>query len=443
MKVQILRGFRDLEPAEMLVREQMIDVVKGVFESFGYGPIHTPAMEYAEILTGKYGEEGDKLLYRFEDNGGRDVALRYDLTVPLARFVATHPELRFPFRRYHIAPVWRAERPQKGRFREFYQCDVDLLGVDTPAADAECVLIDRCVMGALGIDDGRIEVNHRGFLDGLLRALGIEVARHVATLRVLDKMDKVSSDEMRQMLVGEGLTGEAAGILAAMGGLPGGNADRLRQCRSWVGDDVGALAALERIEEVLAVVEDAGGSGQVNFNPAVARGLDYYTGIVYETFLPPRFGVGSVMSGGRYNGLIGMFSGRDVPAVGISLGLDRLAAALQASEEGVLRGVSRVLVCSVAGLEADAFRIAHRIRKAVGGRGTGVELFPESGRLKKQFEHANKTGVSWLVLPGTQELERGVVIVKNMESGEQREVALAELEETMASLLGGADRNCP
>ncbi len=428
MKVQALRGFRDVEPGEMLVRERMMDAVKGVFESFGYAPIHTPALEYAEILLGKYGEEGEKLLYRFVDNGGRDVALRYDLTVPLARFVATHPELRLPFRRYHIAPVWRAERPQRGRFREFYQCDVDLLGPDSAMADAECILVDHSVLQALDLSGCRIHVNHRGFLDGLLRSLHIESHQHSAVLRVLDKVDKVEAGEMEALLAVEGVTGEPAAVLLGLGNLDGSNQGRLEMCRARVSGNAGALDALGRMEEVLAVVLEAGvESGAVCFNPAIARGLDYYTGMVFETFLPPEYQVGSVMSGGRYNGLIGMFSGREVPAVGISLGLDRLASVLQTTKSSQLPGVTRVLVCTLPGAEASGAGLAHKIRRSQGGRGCGVELYPHPVKLKKQLEYAHRSGIPWLVIVGPDDLARDVVQVRNMESGAQEEVSLTNL----------------
>lgn len=429
MIVQPLKGFRDYGPEEMLARDRMIDKVRSVFESFGYAPIHTPALEYAQLLMGKYGEEGEKLLYRFLDNGGRDVALRYDLTVPLARFIATHPEIRFPFRRYHVAPVWRAERPQKGRFREFYQCDVDLLGVNSAAADAECILVDVSVMEALGLQGYRVCVNHRGFLDGLLRASGVTPAQQVSVLRILDKVDKIDREAMASQLMGEGLNEASVARLAGLREIAGTTAERLEAGRRLVGDDVAGTQALARLEEVLGIVERAHPGAGVEFNPSVARGLDYYTGVVFETFLPAEYGVGSVMSGGRYDGLIGMFSGRDVPAVGISLGLDRLVSALEQRGDKAVGGVTQVLVCTPSGMESMAAVVAHGLRRALGGRGVGVELFPEPVKLKKQLDYGNRQGVRFLVIPGPSEMERGAVMLKDMVNGSQEEVPLAELSQ--------------
>ena len=437
MKVQPLKGFRDYGPEEMLVREQMIDRVRGVFESFGYAPIHTPALEYSDVLLGKYGDEGEKLLYRFDDNGGRDVALRYDLTVPLARFVASNPNLRFPFRRYHIAPVWRAERPQRGRFREFYQCDVDLLGVDTAAADAECILIDFLVMKALGLDGFRIEVNHRGFLDGLLEHFGVPKEGHIGVMRALDKVDKVSREELIELVVAEGVHEATALLLVSVGDVAGSNQERLDACRNLVEGNAKAGEALDRLEAVFAAVFEAEESAPVFFTPAVARGLDYYTGIVYEPFLPKSYGVGSVMSGGRYDGLIGMFASAQVCAVGISLGIDRLLSALEAHGEKQEIRLSRVMVCAMPELDAACFGIAQLVRRFSGGRGCGVELYPKAVKLKKQLDYANKKGIEVLVIPGPDELAQGRVMVKQMSTGEQETVPVLHLPEVVQRMLSG------
>ncbi len=433
MKPQVLKGFRDYAPEEMVVRQGMLDKVRAVFESFGYMPLHTPALEYAELLLGKYGDEGEKLLYKFEDQGGRMVALRYDLTVPLARFVGMNPNLRFPFRRYHIAPVWRAERPQKGRFREFYQCDVDLVGIDSPQADAECILVDCAVLSALGLSDFRVQVNHRAFLDGLLESLSIPKEKVVPVLRVLDKVDKITRDEMAVQLAAEGMDSHQVETLAGLSQVTGSNEERLARSLELAGGHPRAAAAVERLTRVLRVVEAAHPGAPVWFCPSVARGLDYYTGIVYETFLPPQFGVGSVMSGGRYDQLLGTFAGREIPAVGISLGIDRLVAALSSQGMASGGGVTSVLVCCMEGTEVKAAGVAAELRRNLAGK--GVELYPEPARVKKQIEYADKAGIPVIVVLGEQELATSTAAVKSLRSGTQETVPLSGLAAHVAGLL--------
>lgn len=433
MKPRVLKGFRDYAPEEMMARQLMLDKVRSVFESFGYMPLHTPALEYSEILLGKYGDEGEKLLYRFLDNGGRDVALRYDLTVPLARFIGMNPTMRMPFRRYQIAPVWRAERPQRGRFREFYQCDADLIGIDSAQADAECILIDCGVMAALGMEEFTIQINHRGFLDGLLEAQGITAAQVVPAMRILDKVDKVSRDELRGMLAELGLSIGQVDVLVALGDVQGDHAARLRGGLELAAGSDKARQAVERLEQVLELVEVSSSGAPVRFTPSVARGLDYYTGIVYETFLPARYGVGSVMSGGRYDNLLGSMAKREIPAVGISLGIDRLLSALATGEGGQTATVTRVLVCTMAGTETDAARVAARLRRELPAGANGVELYPSCAKVKKQFDYANKRGIGFVVMVGEEEAAGKGAALKNLETGEQ--VVVSE-EELTARIVG-------
>jgi histidyl-tRNA synthetase len=427
MKPKVLKGFRDYAPEEMMARQLMLDKVRGVFESFGYMPLHTPALEYSAILLGKYGDEGEKLLYRFLDNGGRDVALRYDLTVPLARFVGMNPTMRMPFRRYQIAPVWRAERPQRGRFREFYQCDADLIGIDSPQADAECILIDCGVMAALGMEEYTIQVNHRGFLDGLLAAQGIGQDKVVPVMRILDKVDKVTRDALKEMLHEQGLVADQIEALVALGDVSGDHGERLRRGLELASGSEQAKLAIERMERVLELVEVSAPGAPVRFTPSVARGLDYYTGIVYETFLPPSYGVGSVMSGGRYDNLLGSMAKREIPAVGISLGIDRLLSALSEGEGERKATVTRVLVCTMPGTEVAAAGVAARLRQELPAGANGVELYPNGAKVKKQFDYANKRGIGFVVMVGEDEASKKMVALKNLETGEQIVVSEAEL----------------
>jgi len=424
MKAKLLKGFRDYGPREMLGRQAMIQVIERVFLEFGYGPLSTPALEYAQILLGKYGDEGEKLLYRFRDNGKRDVALRYDLTVPLARYVGTTPTLKMPFRRYALAPVWRAERPQKGRFREFMQCDADLLGADTAAADAEIILVGARLMESLGLADFQLRLSHRGVLDGLMDTLGIASEKRLGVIRHLDKAHKITRDALLDGFRELGLDAEQVDGLDAFLAIDGDNAARLAAVESHTGRVDAGSAACERLREIYVHLDAAGVGDRILLDPSIARGLDYYTGAVYETFLLDNLEYGSVMSGGRYDGLMGETGGRDLPAVGISVGLDRLFAALvDRGQVSLPQGVSTIMVGHFAETAALGFRLADRVR-ALTPPETGVEFYPRPVRLKKQLQYANDQGITILALPGPDEVERGVFTARNMQSGEQREVPL-------------------
>ncbi len=434
MKAKLLKGFRDYGPREMLGRKAMIQVVERVFLEFGYGPLSTPALEYSEILLGKYGDEGEKLLYRFKDNGGRDVALRYDLTVPLARYVGTNPELKMPFRRYALAPVWRAERPQKGRFREFMQCDADLLGAETAAADAEILLVGARIMSSLGLEDFQLRLSHRGVLDGLMDSLGIAAGDHLGVIRHLDKAHKMSRDALLEGFGNLGLDDGQVDRLAAFLSIEGDNPARLAAVKDQVGGAAAGQTAFERLGEILSHLKAAGAGQQVLLDPTIARGLDYYTGAVYETFLLDNLEYGSIMSGGRYDGLLGETGGRDLPAVGISVGLDRLfAALLDRGQVSLPKGVSSVMVGHFEDTAAQGFRLTDRLRNLALPE-TGVEFYPRPARLKKQLQYANDQGITILALPGPGEVERGVFTARNMVSGEQREIPLDD-DDALRTLL--------
>jgi len=424
MKAKLLKGFRDYGPREMLGRKAMLQVIERVFLEFGYGPLSTPALEYSEILLGKYGDESENLLYRFTDNGGRDVALRYDLTVPLARYVGTSQDLKMPFRRYALAPVWRAERPQKGRFREFMQCDADLLGAETAAADAEILLVGARIMGSLGLADFQLRLSHRGVLDGLMDSQGIAQSDRRGVIRHLDKAHKISREALLDGFRGLGLDSAQVDVMNRLLDIDGDNAARLAAVKDAISDAPAGLAAWERLDEVLSHLDAAGEGDRILLDPTIARGLDYYTGAVYETFLLDDSEYGSVMSGGRYDGLLGETAGRDLPAVGISVGLDRLFAALLARDQVSLpEGVSSVMVGHFEETAVQGFRLADRLRNLAPPE-TGVELYPRPVRLKKQLQYANAQGITLMAIPGPGEVERGVFTARNMVSGEQREVPL-------------------
>ncbi|MEE8143424.1 MAG: histidine--tRNA ligase [Planctomycetota bacterium] len=428
MPVKLLKGFRDYLPEEMIAKERMLQRIRQVFETFGYPPIQTPALEYSEVLLGKYGEEGEMLMYRFLDHGDRDICLRYDLTVPLARVMAEHSHrLTLPFRRYQMAPVWRAEKPAKGRFREFLQCDVDLIGVQSAIADAEMILIDVAVLQALGVTDFQVRVNHRGALRGWTRTLGIsDGAQEAAFLRLLDKLPRIGEEKFVGALGQEfGLEASAVeGLLGTTRGSAGARQTHARMQDELQGNPDGE-AALVNLGEVLDLVEAAGELDRVVIDPSIARGLSYYTGIIYETIIEALPAFGSVMSGGRYDELLGMFSKQQIPAVGISLGVDRLFSALQELNRiSTQQTPARVMVVNFGD---DGGRREVQLSARLRAAGIPTLLYPVPAKLKKQLQYCQKMAIPFAVMVGKDEAESGTTSLKDLHSGEQRQLRVEEL----------------
>ena len=328
---RVLKGFRDYLPQVMLVREQIMDTARRVFRSYGFSPIDTPALEYLDVLLGKGGAETDKQLYRFQDHGGRDVGLRFDLTVPLARFAAQHiGELGTPFKRYHIATVWRGENTQRGRYREFMQCDFDTIGTKGVAADAETVLVAHDLLRAIGFERFTIHVNNRMVLTGLLESLGLEAAA-TNVLRGLDKLAKIGPERViEEICQTAGATGDQARQIVEMVQLAGANDEILAQLRPLVGSSQRGTEGIDRLAELWNAVRAAGvPEHRIKLDVSIARGLDYYTGTVLETLLDDKPEMGSVCSGGRYDNLAELYTNQQLPGIGASLGLDRLLAAME------------------------------------------------------------------------------------------------------------------
>ncbi|HQU41607.1 MAG TPA: histidine--tRNA ligase [Pirellulales bacterium] len=438
MEPRTLKGFRDYLPDAMMARERLIDTARRVYRSYGFSPIDTPALEYLEILTGKGGEETDKQLYRFEDHGGRWVGLRFDLTVPLARFAAQHAsELGTPFKRYHIATVWRGENTQRGRYREFMQCDFDTIGTRSPVADAETALVIHDLMRAIGFEAFTIRVNNRMVLNGLLQRLGL-ADKSGAVLRALDKLGKIDreavAEEMQRVA---GATAQQANDVLRLSELSGSNEDVLRQLEPLVaGSDVGQ-EGVGRLAELLSAAE-AGGvpRERLRLDVSIARGLDYYTGTIFETFLDQLSGIGSVCSGGRYDNLASLYTNQELPGIGASLGLDRLLAAME--ELGMLTKVTTsaevLVVYFVAERLHDYLRLAARLRAA----GLGVELYSEAKRLGQQLKYADRRGFKVAIIAGEDELAAGNCQIKNLASGESTTVPLAgDVAGAVRGILGG------
>ncbi|MFH1171081.1 MAG: histidine--tRNA ligase, partial [bacterium] len=427
-----LKGFRDFLPEAAIRRQQIIQTIIATYESFGYVPLETPALEYADVLTGKYGEEGEKLMYRFWDNGKREVALRYDLTVPLARVVAQYPELSKPFRRYQIAPVWRAENTQKGRFREFTQCDIDVAGTTSMVADAEVAEVIATVLKNLGFSRFEVRINNRKILNGMLAAAEVPSDQTMPTLRALDKWLKIGADGVRSELK-ELLSADMIDKLFAL--LPQKDepflAWRARAEKSISTSTIGAegLTELEEVRTLLSV--SAFPEATFRFDPLLARGLDYYTGTIYEATLLDKPEIGSVYGGGRYDKLIGQFIGRDVPATGASAGVDRILSAMEELNMSASRAATAdVLVLMMEkSLETDAWRIASELRAA----GIKTELFSEAIKMDKQLKYADKLGIPFVVIFGSQEKEQGIVTIKELATKKQQKVKREEL----VSAVGG------
>ncbi len=429
MSVHLPKGTRDFLPNQMRNRNRVIAILRSVFERFGFEPLETPAFERIETLTGKYGDEGEKLMYRILARGeaGKrgevDSALRYDLTVPLARVVAMNRDLRMPFKRYQIQPVWRADRPQKGRFREFYQCDVDIIGTQSPSADAECLAVVATALGELGFREYTIRLNDRRILSDLAASAGASGPREeMSVLIALDKLDKIGKDGVDRELAERGFTGDTVATMwAALERQPSNEATLAHLDTQLTERGQEGVAVLRQLLEATAAMGVP--EGAILVDPTLARGLDYYTGPVFETAVTePK--VGSISGGGRYDGLIGMFSGQDVPAVGVSLGMERIIAVME--ELGMLpdSAAGADVLVTVFGDDTRPASIAMATRLREAGIATELYLGETSSRkaFKKQMKYANAGGYPWVIVIGPDEAREGRVTLKNMRSGEQESV---------------------
>ncbi len=435
IKPQTLKGFRDYLPGAMLAREALIDTARAVYRSYGFSPIDTPALEYSEVLLGKGGDESDKQLFRFTDQGDRDVAMRFDLTVPFARFAAQHlQEIGVPFKRYHIGTVWRAEKPQRGRFREFIQCDFDTIGTDANASDIETLLVIHDLMARIGFERFTIRVNHHQLLNGLLETLGL-ADRSAGVLRALDKLGKIGRDGVVAELTGAvGATTEDAARVLDFAGLTGAPADILADVERRLNGNPRGLDGVVKLRELFTCAQAAGVPAErVALDVSIARGLDYYTGTIYETFLGDLPQIGSVCSGGRYDNLAGLFTKQPLPGVGASLGLDRLLAAME--ELGLVRQAATPAPVLITLMDEPHLGDYLRIGRVLRAAGIAAEVFPQFRPLKKQLQYADRKGFRLAVIAGEQEFTAGTWQVKDLSRQTQQAVAEPQLVETVRSLL--------
>ncbi len=414
-----LKGFRDYPPELMIPREWMQEQARRVYRSYGFAPIDTPALEYTEILLGKGGEETDKQLYRFNHHD-HDIALRFDLTIPFARFAAQHINtLGTPFKRYHLGPVWRGENTQKGRYREFWQCDFDTIGTTSNAADIEVALVIHDLMRALKLERFVIHVNNRLVLNGLLEELGL-AGQTAAVLRCLDKLTKVSrADVQREMADRAGVTAEQSSRLLDLVQTTGTNAEILDRLKREFGANAKAGDGVRRLEELLAATAKAGiPEGMIALDLSIARGLDYYTGTVYETFLSDLPRIGSVCSGGRYDNLAGLYTKQHLPGVGASLGLDRLLAALE--ELKLLQKVGTPAPVFIVQFTADRIGEYQAMARRLREHGIGVEVYPDAKKLGPQFQYAEKRGFKIALIAGPDDFSNGTWNVKDLAKREEK-----------------------
>lgn len=387
-KIQTLKGFRDFMPENMAVRSRVINILRSVFEKYGFSELQTPTLEYSEVLTGKYGEEAEKLMYLFKDQGGRDVGLKYDLTVPLARVMAQNPDLPKPFKRYQIQPAFRAENTQKGRYREFYQCDIDAVGSTSPLADAEILAIISDSLTALEFANFKIRINSRQILFGITDSL--------TALQSLDKLDKKSEEEVRQELSDKKFAKEDIDEIFS----------KLK-----------TATPNTNLDEIIRYAKTLG-ANNIEFDPALVRGLDYYTGAIFETVVTePK--IGSITGGGRYDKLIKSLGGPDLPAVGTTLGLDRICDVITDLNlwPDLAKTSTKVLVTIFSEeLISQSLNLSINLRN----NGINCELYPEYVKLEKQLKYADAKGIPYVAILGPEEIASQTIKLKNMQTGEQQ-----------------------
>jgi histidyl-tRNA synthetase len=432
-------GFRDYEPEKMIPKERVLQTARHVCRSYGFTPIDTPAVETLEVLLGKGGEESDKLVYRVRGakSEAEELGLRFDLTVPFARFAARYvPGAGTPFKRYATGPVWRGERPGQGRYREFWQFDFDTIGTTSNAADIEVAMVINDLFAALDVERFEIRVNNRMVLNGLLENLGL-ADRAVPLLRSLDKLPKIGREKVvEEMLREAGIAAPQADRVLSLAETTGTNAEVLDRVEREFGANERTAEGLRRLRELVTVCSAAGvPEGRIRIDLSIARGLDYYTGTIYETFLTDLPTIGSVCSGGRYDNLASLYTKQVLPGVGASVGVDRLLTAMEELKHPWMSGGStpaQVLV-----MQFDAARLGEYQRVARDLRAAGIttEVYPEAKKLKAQFEYADKRGFRLALIAGPEEFEQGAWKVKDLARREEITVPATDLVASIGRIL--------
>lgn len=455
-KPSIPKGTRDFGLVEMAERNYIFDTIRSVYKTYGYSQIETPAMENLSTLLGKYGDEGDKLLFRILNSGDAfadadltagsaaitkqvcEKGLRYDLTVPFARYVVQHQnEISFPFRRYQIQPVWRADRPQKGRYREFYQCDADVVGTGSQLNELELVQIVDTVFTKFGINV-IIKINNRKVLTGLAEIAGFP-DKVVDITVAIDKLDKIGLDAVKAEMTERGLSEQAVAVIEPVLGLTGTTAEKLAVMRglmsggsaSGISSETG-LKGLDELEELFGFIDAAAIGNKVEIDLSLARGLNYYTGAIFEVKAAD-FAIGSICGGGRYDNLTGIFGLPGLSGVGISFGADRIYDVLKGLDK-FPKGLTTATTVLFANMDAAVLPYLIPIAKELRGRGVACEIYPDTGKLKKQFDYADKKAIPFISINGSDEAAAGKVNLKNLSSGEQKAFSAADVDAIIAFL---------
>lgn len=421
---RILKGTRDFLPEQMARRNYVRQKIEAIFKSFAYSPMETPVIEYAETILGKVGEDGNKQIYTFDDNGGRQIALRFDQTVPLARFVSMYAgDLPMPFKRYEINRVWRAEKPQKGRLREFYQCDIDVIGTESLIADADIAKTVDTVFRELGFSDYVITVNSRRLMNALLGSYGIEAVDAPAIIRSIDKKDKIGMPAVKKELVALGISPDTV--------------DQLLQRLEKKATNEETLALFDDLDvsemsDFLTLAQQYGiDAEKIVFDPSLARGLDYYTGIVYEVVIPGT-DYGSLCGGGRYDDLAGLFSKKNYPGVGVAFGFERIMLVME--ERGMLDTISVPTDILVTIFDDQCVADSLKIYSMLTDAGINSEVYIEPSKLAKQFKYADRKKIPFVVVQGPDESANGSVTIRIMESGKQKTIPVSQLVAYISSL---------
>ncbi len=399
-----------------------METARRVYRRYGFSPIDTPALEHLEILTGKGSEETDRQLYHFIDHGKRPVGMRFDLTVPLARFVAQHiSKLGTPFKRYHIAPVWRGENTQAGRYREFVQCDFDTIGTESVVADIETALVIHELLLEIGIDQFQLRINNRQVLSGLLEKLGL-AEKSVPVLRSLDKLDKIGRDAvLAEMQQASGIPAEAAEQVLKLADVSGDTDAILSQVDALVQGSAKGEEGVQRLRQICQALKASGVPAErYRLDVSIARGLDYYTGVIFETTLGQLPSIGSICSGGRYDNLAGLYTKQHLPGIGASLGLDRLLAAMETL--GMIAPVRTPAPVLVVYFDADRLHDYLQLAKIVRAAGIGAELYPEAKKVGVQLKYADQRGFQVALVAGSNELDAGTCQVKNLADKSSSEI---------------------
>ncbi len=448
-KPTIPKGTRDFGPAVMAKRQFILDNIRGVFQVFGFQSLETPAMENLSTLTGKYGDEGDQLLFRILNSGDflksvpanllesrnfkatsgliAEKGLRYDLTVPFARYVVMNRnEISFPFKRYQIQPVWRGDNPQKGRYREFYQCDADVVGTNSLICESEIILMIRAVFTRLGIEDYTIKLNHRGILSGIAKAIGAE-QNESALFVAIDKLDKIGDEKVKDELRAKNFSEQSLSMLFDILNFTGSFREKLNVLNSKIGSSEGGAKGIRDINDVLSLLKDFGSNDEhVEFDIALARGLSYYTGCIFEVKIN-NVKIGSVSGGGRYDNLTQAFGDKEkLSGVGFSFGVDRLYDAmneLNLFPDGA-QASSKILICH---FDDASMRYGLGLLTKLREAGIASEIYPDGSKLKKQLDFANKKGIEYTIIVGSEEINTGRLALKNMNEGKQETLTVEEV----------------